>query len=59
MHSSPRSEKNGRYTVSVLRPTWWVFWHGVRDFYWPFQVLIPTEELPSSPRRPSQAAASS
>ena len=52
------SERDGRYAVSVLRPTWWVFWRGVRDFYWPFQVLIPTEELPSSPRRPSQAAAS-
>ena len=40
------SERDGRYAVSVLRPKWGFLWRSAEDFFWPYQVLIPTEEEP-------------
>lgn len=40
------SERDGRYALSILRPKWGFLWRSAEDFYWPYQVLIPTEENP-------------
>lgn len=40
------SEGDGRYAVSILRPKWGFLWRSAENFYWPYQVLIPTEENP-------------
>ena len=40
------SERDGRYAVSILRPKWGFLWRSAENFYWPYQVLIPTEENP-------------
>lgn len=40
------SERDGRYAVSVLRSKWGFLWRSAEDFFWPYQVLIPTEEDP-------------
>lgn len=40
------SERDGRYAVSILRPKWGFLWRSDEDFFWPYQVLTPTEESP-------------
>lgn len=40
------SERDGRYIVSLLRPKWGFLWRIAEDLFWPYQVLIPTEEDP-------------
>ena len=40
------SERDGRYIVSLLRPKWGFLWRSAEDLFWPYQVLIPTEEDP-------------
>lgn len=40
------SERDGRYAVSILRPKWGFLWRSDEDFFWPYQVMTPTEESP-------------
>ena len=40
------SERDGRYIDSLLRPKWGILWRIAEDLFWPYQVLIPTEEDP-------------
>lgn len=40
------SKADGRYAVSVLRPKWGFLWRSAEDYFWSYQVLIPTEEDP-------------